>query len=287
MKALHAIAGQWKYVVRVVVYVLFSCLSIHPSIVVVVVAVVCRVYAIGQANEAIFITSFAAESIINFQFSECHLAWLTDIINRKCTKIPPINSISHESKMYAHTFLVTFFLVSPSLSYMIIVFVLSRFSGLAFSSSYMYVLCALCFGHYYAINHPFVGYVRFIFFLAEAGEQLIWQIQWKCHPQCSGILISQVTLILVNERRREWHLFLMNTSGTWILWPCQRPHKNIPQTTKLFSLLFVDTQTHTTNTPAYRTTSNFLNQKSIWFVLCPCGGISLEMYCALYRWEVK
>lgn len=32
---------------------------------------------------------------INFQFSECHLPWLTDIINiiRKCMKITPINSI--------------------------------------------------------------------------------------------------------------------------------------------------------------------------------------------------
>lgn len=39
--------------------------------------------------KVIFITSFAvAESNRNFQFSNCHLPWLTDFINRMCSSAP-------------------------------------------------------------------------------------------------------------------------------------------------------------------------------------------------------
>lgn len=143
----------------------------------------------GQANEAIFITSFAAESNINFQFSECHLPWLTDIINRKCTKIPPINSISHEFKMCAHVcgcfshkrcFVVCIMLFLSIGSLLVLLFLLLLLLLLLFA-----ILMQHDFGLYYAINHPSVNGNGYLWLWKPV--KLIWQIQWKCHPQWSHL----------------------------------------------------------------------------------------------------
>lgn len=101
-----------------------------------------------QTNEAIFITSIAANSNINFQFSECHLLWLTDIINSNCMKIPPnrFNFTWDQIVCTVHTFVTTF-----SHSHCFVLFSHRLFIYL-FSS----VLLFLCFVLDYAINHPFV-----------------------------------------------------------------------------------------------------------------------------------
>lgn len=126
----------------------------------------------GQANEAIFITSFAAESNINFQFSECHLAWLTDIINRKCTEntVNKFNFPWIRNTVCTHVFGYCFFRI---LFLLVIVF---RF----FFHSLVH------YSHYYAINHPFVRLASVWFICAKTGRNDcdLWQIQWKCHLQC-------------------------------------------------------------------------------------------------------
>lgn len=283
MKASHTIGGQWKCVCVLVVLCVFGLVCFFrfvsvPSIVV-VSHVVRRWYAIGQANEAIFITSFAAESNINFQFSKCHLPWLTDIINRKCTKIPSnkFNFIWIPKCVCTHIRYLgyCFYLLLP----FFLAFSFSRFGFplghrfpveprvSVFFHSFVCVLCTVL--RSLLCNKSSICWFDIVRFIcAETGRKLLWFVTNPMEMPSTMLSHFDMRWLCAGvTTTRAWHSFLMNTSGTWILWlqPCQRQQKHFTAQENCFLCY---SHAHTTTIPftAYHIQSSSPTFDS-WFVL--------------------